>query len=365
MARRTSTRHTYRGESTSSWEAAPAGPARGARPRAGWGVPVLMATLALGAGTLFAGCQPFDGTPVGGGGAPAPTSSPTAGPTAPVTQTPTAGPGSPAPPAPPVTATPSAGPSAPASPTTAPTAGPTTSASPGAPASQGPLPSWPRATADVDVSSTISVTGTFDGGLKRYSGVSDGGQEEGQDPIFDVADGGTVQNVIIGSPAADGIHCKGTCTLRNVWWEDVGEDAATFKGTSAAQTMTIDGGGARGASDKVFQHNGPGTMVIQNFQVQDFGKLYRSCGNCSKQYARHVVVRNVTVTAPGKTLVGVNTNYGDSAQLSGVTIVGDSSRKISICDRYTGNSSGSEPTKTGSGVDGTYCRYTPSDIAYR
>ncbi|MCK9932363.1 pectate lyase [Frankia sp. Mgl5] len=325
----------------------------------------MMATLALGAGTLFAGCQPFDGTPVGGGGAPAPTSSPTAGPTAPVTQTPTAGPGSPSPSAPPVTATPSAGPSAPASPTTAPTAGPTTSASPGAPASQGPLPSWPRATADVDVSSTISVTGTFDGGLRRYSGVSDGGQEEGQDPIFEVADGGTVQNVIIGSPAADGIHCKGTCTLRNVWWEDVGEDAATFKGTSAAQTMTIDGGGARGASDKVFQHNGPGTMVIQNFQVQDFGKLYRSCGNCSKQYARHVVVRNVTVTAPGKTLVGVNTNYGDSAQLSGVTIVGDSSRKISICDRYTGNSSGSEPTKTGSGADGTYCRYTPSDITYR
>ena len=37
-------------------------------------------------------------------------------------------------------------------------------------------------------------------------------------------------------PAADGVHCKGSCTLRNVWWQDVGEDAATFKGTAASQT---------------------------------------------------------------------------------------------------------------------------------
>ena len=38
--------------------------------------------------------------------------------------------------------------------------------------------------------------------------------------------------------------------------------------------------------------------------------------------------------------------------------------KIAICDRYTGNSSGAEPTKTGSGPDGTYCRYSTSDITY-
>ncbi|OAA25454.1 Pectate lyase [Frankia sp. EI5c] len=247
--------------------------------------------------------------------------------------------------------------------TTSPTTSPPASTSP--PGSTGSLPSWPQAKGDVRVSSTISISGTFDGGLKRYSGVSDGGQDEGQDPIFSVADGGVIQNVVIGSPAADGIHCKGTCTLRNVWWEDVGEDAATFKGTSASQTMTIDGGGARAAADKVFQHNGPGTMIIQNFQVRDFGKLYRSCGNCSSQHRRAVIVRNVVVTAPGKALVGINTNYGDTATLSGITVVGDSSRKISICDRYTGNSKGSEPTKTGSGADGTYCRYSTSDITYK
>jgi hypothetical protein len=35
------------------------------------------------------------------------------------------------------------------------------------------------------------------------------------------------------------------------------------------------------AADKVFQHNGPGTMNISNFYVATFGKLYRSCGNAA------------------------------------------------------------------------------------
>jgi hypothetical protein len=36
----------------------------------------------------------------------------------------------------------------------------------------------------------------------------------------------------------------------------------------------------------VFQHNGGGTLTVRNFQVSDFGKLYRSCGNCKTQYKR-------------------------------------------------------------------------------
>ena len=70
------------------------------------------------------------------------------------------------------------------------------------------------------------------------------------------------------------------------------------------------------------------------------------------------------VQAHGTSIAGINTNYGDTATFSGITIVGDSSRKIAICDRYTGNSSGDEPSKTGSGPDGTYCRYSTSDITY-
>ncbi|WP_372665565.1 pectate lyase [Amycolatopsis kentuckyensis] len=228
--------------------------------------------------------------------------------------------------------------------------------------------SWPNPSTSVPVGATIKVTsGTYDGGLKRFYGTGDlgtGGQDEDQGPLFELANGTTLKNVVLGNPAADGVHCLGTCTLLNVWWEDVGEDAATFKGTSASQTMTIDGGGARKASDKVFQHNGPGTMYIRNFQVDDFGKLYRSCGNCKTQYKRNVVVDNVTATVPGKTLVGINTNYGDTAKLTRITIVGDSSRKIVPCEKYKGVTSG-EPTKIGSGPDSTNCLYTTANITYQ
>lgn len=240
-------------------------------------------------------------------------------------------------------------------PTSQPTAQPTTA--PGA------FPAWPTARGQQRVTSTIKVQGTRDLGMVRYYGIASGGQDEGQPPMFELADGAVLQNVILGTGAGDGIHCRGTCTLRNVWWEDVGEDAATFKGTSASQTMTVDGGGARLASDKVFQHNGPGTFVIRNFQVSDFGKLYRSCGNCSTQHARTVQVQNVLVTAPGTSLVGINPNLGDRASISGVTIVGDSSRRIAICEEYRGVTSG-EPTKVGSGPSAA-CGYSTSGITYR
>jgi hypothetical protein len=226
---------------------------------------------------------------------------------------------------------------------------------------------WPTPTGTQAVSSTIKVSGSYDGGMKRFYGTGDlgsGGQEEDQGPIFELSAGATLRNVVLGTPAADGVHCLGTCTLSNVWWEDVGEDAATLKGTSSSQTMTIDGGGARKASDKVFQHNGPGTMYIRNFQVEDFGKLYRSCGNCKTQYKRAVVVENVTVTAPGKTIAGINTNYGDTARYANITIVGDSGKKIVVCEKYKGVTSG-EPTKIGSGPDSTNCLYTAANITYR
>jgi len=226
-----------------------------------------------------------------------------------------------------------------------------------------PTAPWPTETGSVKVDATIAVSGTLDGGNKRYYGIGDGGQSEDQDPMFNLASGATLANVIIGAPAGDGVHCAGTCTLRNVWWLDVGEDAATFRGGTSS-VFLVDGGGARSASDKVFQHNGGGTLTIRNFQVSNFGKLYRSCGNCSTQYKRTVVIQNIRATAPGTSIAGINTNYGDTATFSGITIVGDSSKKIAICDRYTGNSSGDEPTKTGSGPDGTYCRYSTSDITY-
>jgi hypothetical protein len=112
-----------------------------------------------------------------------------------------------------------------------------------------------------------------------------------------------------------------------VWWEDVGEDAATFLGGS---NYYVTGGGARLASDKIFQHAGPGTVHISGFDAEDAGKLYRACGNCS--YTRHVVVDNVRVTST-KVIAGININWGDTAHFSNITVIGDSSHKTMICDK--------------------------------
>jgi hypothetical protein len=231
-----------------------------------------------------------------------------------------------------------------------------------------PACTWPTASgANVLVSSTMNISGSFDGGMKRYIGsgaLGSSGQSENQGPLFQLSSGAVLQNVIIGAPAADGIHCSGTCTLKNVWWEDVGEDAATLTGSSSSQIMTIDGGGARAASDKVFQHNGAGTMIIKNFCASDFGKLYRSCGNCSTQYTRHVQILDVSITAGTGSLsiAGINSNYNDTADIHGIFMRG---RRIDICERYTGNNTGAEPPLIGTGPDAMFCRYDANtDVVY-
>ncbi|MFG2925194.1 pectate lyase [Streptomyces sp. NPDC048305] len=227
-------------------------------------------------------------------------------------------------------------------------------------------PAWPTANGSQAVSSTIKVSGTYDGGMKRLYGSGDlgsDGQDEDQPALIELADGATLQNVILGAPAADGVHCSGACTIKNVWWEDVGEDAATFRGSSSSTVRTVDGGGARKAEDKVLQHNGAGTLIVKNFQVDDFGKLVRSCGNCSTQYGRHIQLQNIWATTPGDSLVGINTNYGDTARFSDITIYDDAGRDLDVCVKYKGTTSG-EPSKIGSGADGKNCIYSSSDITY-
>jgi len=219
---------------------------------------------------------------------------------------------------------------------------------------------WPASTGTEQVSATIEVSGTFDGELKRFVGTGDlgsGGQDEDQPTFFALEDGAVLRNVILGFPAADGIHCEGQCRLENVWWEDVGEDAATFQTENEGDVMTVSCGGARGAADKVFQHNGAGTLVIEDFFVEDFGKLYRSCGNCSEQYERHVEIRRVEA-ANGGTLAGINENFGDTASFEDVAA--DSS--ITVCERYRGNDTGAEPVSLGEGPDAEHCLYQGDDI---
>ena len=223
-----------------------------------------------------------------------------------------------------------------------------------------PSTTWPTKTGDAGLpNGTIPVSGTFDGGMKRYCCIGDGGQSESQDPVFEVANGGTIKNVIIGSPAGDGIHCLGTCTIQNVWWEDVGEDAATFLGTGGGTSYVI-GGGARSASDKTFQHNGNGTVNISGFYLETAGKLYRACGNCTNSFQRHVVVDNIIVKSTS-VIAGININWGDTARFTRITVYGSAT----ICDKYNGVPKGSEPTHVGSGADGVNCFYSASDITYK
>ncbi|GIE82373.1 hypothetical protein Aph02nite_83230 [Actinoplanes philippinensis] len=242
-----------------------------------------------------------------------------------------------------------------------PTTGPT-SPSPGPTGGTGtPTGAWPSSAGNVSISGTVNVSGTFDGGMKTYCCIGDGSQSESQDPMFKIANGGTLQNVIIGSPAGDGVHCEGTCTIRNVWWNDIGEDAATFKGTGGGTSYVI-GGGAKSGSDKTFQHNGNGTVSISGFYLSGAGKLYRGCGNCTTSYQRHVKIDNVLLNNIDM-VAGINSNWGDTATITRVTLTNSSD--ATVCGKYQGVAKGSEPKFLGAGWNDANCKVTQSDITYK
>jgi hypothetical protein len=106
----------------------------------------------------------------------------------------------------------------------------------------------PASKGSVTLKAAQVVKGSFDGGLKTYGrGVSCTGQAEGgdSDAVFIIENGGTLKNAIIGKGQSfrmqvfsrltitdqiEGVHCKGSCTIQNVWWVDVCEDALSLKG---------------------------------------------------------------------------------------------------------------------------------------
>lgn len=156
---------------------------------------------------------------------------------------------------------------------------------------------------------TIAAGQSFDGGMVMFDrGVDCTGQAEGgdSDAVFQLENGASISNVIIGPNQIEGIHCQGACTLTNVWWSAVCEDAFTVKNQTAGETTKISGGGAFGADDKVLQHNGGGTISVSGFAVDNFGKLYRSCGNCDTMTDRHVILDNISATS-GSELAGKST----------------------------------------------------------
>jgi hypothetical protein len=170
----------------------------------------------------------------------------------------------------------------------------------------------PPATGETVVNKTIVVKAgeVFDGkGMHFQAGpaLGDGGQAEGQKPIFVLEPGAQIKNVQVSG--GDGIHAYGDATLENVWWRDVGEDAFTMK---AAGNVHVIGGGAFNASDKIFQLNAGGSFTLEGFTADTFGKAIRTNGG--KEFGIDITVTN-SVFRNGKEAVvrtdarGANITY--------------------------------------------------------
>jgi hypothetical protein len=104
--------------------------------------------------------------------------------------------------------------------------------------------------------------------FKAGPALGDGGASEGQKPVFILEDGATLKNLQISG--ADGVHVYGDATVQDVWWKDVGEDALTKK---AAGDVRVIGGGANDAHDKVFIATAGGSLSIEGFTANNFGRL--------------------------------------------------------------------------------------------
>jgi hypothetical protein len=207
----------------------------------------------------------------------------------------------------------------------------------------------------------VAVGEVFDGQNKRYN-LSGGSQSEGQPPVFEVQEGGVVRNVIIGSLAADGIHCKGNCTLDHVWWEDIGEDAATAMGP-VGTIMNVTCGAAFNGSDKTFQFNGRGELHISKFYVEKSGKLARTCGDCTNNGGPRKIVINDVITRDVSTIVGINSNFGDVAVIRNLTLNNSSTSKTKICQVYKGVVKGQGSTSAlGVEFDTPACDVRPADV---
>lgn len=110
---------------------------------------------------------------------------------------------------------------------------------------------------------TIGAGQLLDGKFVRYdrgAGACQSGEGGQSDAVFVLQNGATLRNVIIGAHQKEGVYCLGSCTLENVWFEDVCEDAISIKGDGIANIV---GGGALKAEDKIIQHNGCGTVNVR------------------------------------------------------------------------------------------------------
>ncbi|KAG2511059.1 hypothetical protein BBO99_00008707 [Phytophthora kernoviae] len=245
----------------------------------------------------------------------------------------------------------------------------------GAPVPDG---SWPESKGSVSYEEvyTIKAGEVFDGKMKTYdrTNITCLGQEESGNStaVFVLEAGATLKNAIIGKNQMEGVHCDDNdCTIDNVWWDDVCEDALSIKGGTASSVSKVIGGGARYADDKIIQHNGLGTVVIDGFFAQDFGKLYRACGSCKNNPAqRFLKISNVYADLrviqaqrvdPNVSIVMMNENFDDEAVLSNIHVK-PGAENYTECSYSVGVQKGEKPLILGNGPKDPVCQYKMSDI---
>ena len=192
----------------------------------------------------------------------------------------------------------------------------------------------------ISLPSASVIKSSFDGGNKEYDrgrACNTDDDTGSVNAVFIIENGAALSSVIIGANQLEGVHCKGACTITNVWFRDVCEGSYSFRAkhysfpstplarqflrhydalTSFQPILTnsfqsdaisllgqgnvlISGGGAQNAVDKVVQHNGRGTVTIRDYTVVNAGKLYRSCGDCSNNGGPRNVVVSVSCTFAG------------------------------------------------------------------
>jgi hypothetical protein len=226
--------------------------------------------------------------------------------------------------------------------------------------------SWPTPTGStVNITSTMSVT-NYDGKGALHEGSSSFndcsiGDQDSTKAVIEVADGGSVKNVIFGKRIGDGIHCLGSCTIDNVWFPYICDDAITINiDGDAKAASTISNSGFKGARDKMIQHNGgDSTLNITNVYAEVGGKLYRSCGSgggCTTSAKHTVNVKDVVAIGVNQ-IVGISTN--DKATLSNICTF----RSPTLCNVYEVNSDDDSTVGangTGEGPSAN-CSYKPSD----
>lgn len=222
-----------------------------------------------------------------------------------------------------------------------------------------PKITWPTSNGSKNLGSGIKVGGSevYDGGMAVHEGSLEdcsAGDQDSVDPLIEVANGGTVKNVIMGKKVGDGIHCLGSCTIENVWFPNVCDDAISAMGSG---TVSIKNSGFKNARDKTIQHNGTATVNIDTVYVETAGKLYRSCGEgCSGSAKRSATLSNIVAIGVDQ-VAGVSEN--DTVTLKNICV----HRTFSICSMYEPGTS-TESTKGVSGSNegpSTNCKFTAAD----